>query len=420
VDVGADGDAHAGRIVYSVPTRLRLLTAIAGALAVAEAAALLLRPRDRPVPVDVEPRAYFSPAELAKARRYRAGQLRLYGARVAAELGLLGLAVRHAPRWLPPARGGWGPVPAGAAAGAALSTATVIVALPLSAIGHARGRSVGLVTQGWRGWAADTAKRTTIEAPLSAAAGALLVAGLQRLGRGWWAPGSVAVVAFSVAGTVAAPVLLDPLFNRFTPLADGELRAEVLDLAGRAGVRVGEVYEVDASRRTSAANAYVAGLGPTKRVVLFDTLLRDFTPGEVRMVVAHELAHQRFHDVPRSLVFGAVVAPLALLAAARVAELLAPAGGERGPAAVPAVALASALLVPGMGVVSNQLSRAVEVRADRFAIDLTGDPATLVEFHRRIAVKNLADPAPPRWVRALLGTHPTTMERIGHALAARP
>jgi STE24 endopeptidase len=414
VDVGADGDAHAGRIVYSVPTRLRLLTAIAGALAAAEAAALLLRPRDRPVPVDVEPGAYFSPQELAKARDYRAGQLRLYGGRVAVELGLLALAARRPPLRLTAARH---PVAAGAAAGAALSAGVAVAVLPLTALGHRRGRAVGLVTQGWPGWASDSAKRVTIDALLAGAGGALLVVGLRRRGSGWWAPGAAALVAFGVAGTLAAPVLLDPLFNRFTPLPDGELRTAVLDLAERAGVRVGEVYAVDASRRTSAANAYVSGLGPTKRVVLYDTLLRDFTRQEVRMVVAHELAHQRFRDVPRGLVFAALVAPLSLLAAARAGERLVPPGAEHGPAAVPAVALASALLVPGMGAIANQLSRAVEVRADRFAIDLTGDPDTLVEFQRRIAVSNVADPDPPRWVRALLGTHPTTMERIGHALA---
>jgi STE24 endopeptidase len=180
---------------------------------------------------------------------------------------------------------------------------------------------------------------------------------------------------------------------------------------------VGEVYEVDASRRTTAANAYVAGIGPTKRVVLFDTLLRDFTPEEVRLVVAHELAHQRFRDVQRGLLFLAVVAPLAMLAVARIGERLAPAGHERGPAAVPAVALAAAILMPAVAMIANQLSRAAEVRADRYAMQLTGDARAQVGFQRRIALKNVADPDPPGWIRALLGTHPTTVERIGHALA---
>jgi STE24 endopeptidase len=226
------------------------------------------------------------------------------------------------------------------------------------------------------------------------------------------------MVGFGVLGSTVAPVLLDPLFNRFTPLPNGRLRGEVLGLAERAGVRVGQVYEVDASRRTTAANAYVSGLGPTKRVVLFDTLVRDFTPGEVRFVIAHELAHQRNRDVPRSLAFLALVTPVGMYAVARLGEALVPAGERRPAALVPAVALAGAVLAPALAAIGNQLSRAVETRADRFALELTGDRGSVVEFHRRIAVKNVAEPQPPRWARIAFGTHPTTMERIGQALAA--
>jgi STE24 endopeptidase len=397
-----------------VPTRLRLPFAVASALVVAEAAAMLLRPRDRPVPVDVAPRDYFSVAQLETARRYRVGQLRLYAARSAVELGVLVLAARRPPRRLLGARR---PVLAGAATAAGLSGGLAAITLPLAAISRERSRKVGLVTQGWGGWAADRAKGLAIETAITAAGGALLVTGVRRLGRDWWIPGAGVLVAFGVLGATAAPVLLDPLFNRFTPLPEGGLRGDVLELAERAGVRVGEVYEVDASRRTTAANAYVGGLGPTKRVVLFDTLLRDFTPEEVRLVVAHELGHQRFRDVPRGLLFLALVAPSGLLAVARAGERVAPRGEERGPAIVAATALAAALLVPFLTIVSNQLSRGIEVRADRFAMELTGEPAALVGFHRRIAVQNVADPDPPGWVRILLGTHPTTMERIGHALA---
>ena len=106
-----------------------------------------------------------------------------------------------------------------------------------------------------------------------------------------------------------SPVVIDPVFNKFDELPQGELRSEVLELAERAGVDVGEVYRVDASRRTTGANAYVAGLGHTKRVVLYDNLIEDFTPDEVRSVVAHELAHVKHDDVPRGLLWLALVAP---------------------------------------------------------------------------------------------------------------
>jgi STE24 endopeptidase len=363
------------------------------------------------VPVDVAPRDYFSEAQLGKARDFRRGQLWLLGARTAVELGLLVLVVRRPPRRLLDAPR---PVLAGAAAAAALAAGVTVATLPIAAAARERGRAVGLVTQGWGGWAGDVAKGLAIEAALAGAGGALLVVAVRRRGRRWWIPGAAGVVAFGVLGATVAPVVLDPVFNRFTPLPAGELRRDVLALAERADVRVGEVYEVDASRRTTAANAYVTGLGPTKRVVLYDTLLRDFTPAEVRLVVAHELAHQHFGDVPRGLLFLALVAPLGMLAVARAGERLAP----PGPGTVPAVALSVALLAPALTAISNQLSRAVETRADRFAIELTGDPGAQVGFQRRIAVQNVADPDPPAAVRLLLGTHPTTMERIGQALAA--
>ena len=147
---------------------------------------------------------------------------------------------------------------------------------------------MGLVTQSWGGWAVDLVKGAAIGAGMSAAGGAALTVGVQRFGRGWWAPGSAAMTGFAVVFTYLGPVVLDPVFNRFTPLADGSTRDDVLEIAGKAGLEVGEVYEVDASRRTTAANAYVTGIGRTKRVVLYDTLLKDFTPAETRLVVAHE------------------------------------------------------------------------------------------------------------------------------------
>ena len=172
---------------------------------------------------------------------------------------------------------------------------------------------------------------------------------------------------------------------------------------------------MDVFRRTTAANAYVTGLGRTKRVVLYDNLLRDFEPGEVRLVVAHELGHVRYRDVPRGLLYLAIVAPFGMLAAARVAERLGPRDALGTAAAVPAVVLGVGLMAPAITVTSNQLSRAVEQRADAYSLELTREPETFVAFQKRITVKNVSDPDPPEAIHRLLGTHPTTMERIGLA-----
>jgi STE24 endopeptidase len=222
-----------------------------------------------------------------------------------------------------------------------------------------------------------------MSAGFAAMGGALLMVALRRLGRRWWAAGAAVVVAFGIAVTTLSPIVIEPLFNSFEPLPRGELRSEVLDLARRAEVDVGEVYVMDASKRTTGANAYVAGLGRTKRVVLYDTLLRDFTRAEVRLVVAHELGHVHHSDVPRGLLWLAIVAPFGMLATARLADRLGPANPDlraRPAALLPAVALALALTVPVLTTISNQLSRAVEARADRFSLELTDEPRALIGF----------------------------------------
>jgi STE24 endopeptidase len=406
------------RTVFSVRRTLSLPVALVAAVVVAEVAVLLFRPRDLgPSPLPVDARAYFSAAQLEKAEAFRSGQLWLYGASLLIELGVLVVLVRKAPPRIR-AFGERRPVLAGAATAAGISLALGLAALPVSAISRERAKDVGLVTQDWLGWAGDVAKSQAIGAVLWGAGGALLIFGMRKLGRRWWVAGSVVVVLFGVAITYASPIVLDPLFNKFTPLKEGRTRADVLELAKRAGIDVGQVYEMDASRRTTAANAYVTGLGHTKRVVLYDNLINDFTPAETRLVVAHELGHVKHNDVPHGLLYLAVVAPFGMFAVARLGERLAPRDSLGLPAALPGLLLAIAIVAPTITIVSNQLSRAVERRADAYALELTDEPDTQIAFQKRIAVKNVSDPDPPGWVTFLLGSHPPTIERIGQAEAA--
>jgi STE24 endopeptidase len=150
-------------------------------------------------------------------------------------------------------------------------------------------------------------------------------------------------------------------------------------------------------------------------VVLFDTLLDRYSRDEVRLVVAHELAHVRHKDVWRGVAHAAIVAAPGAFAVQRLSWALT---AERGtPGALPALALAAALVSVPIGVIGNRLSRAIERRADAYALELAGSPEAFVSFERRIAVQNVADPEPPRWVTTLLSTHPPTAERIGAAVA---
>ena len=303
---------------------------------------------------------------------------------------------------------------AGAAVAGGLSVGLTLPGLPLAALARRRSRSVGLATQDWRGWAQDVAKSTAIQSVIASAGGAAITAVTRRWPRGWWLPAAGGSVLVGAAFATLAPVLLDPVFNDFTPLPESETRSDVLELAQAAGVKVGEVYSVDASRRTTAANAYVSGLGPTKRVVLFDTLLSSFNRDEVRVVVAHELAHVRHRDVARSIAFAALTAPAAALAAQRLAWELTPQRGTAG--AIPALLLAAGIVSVPLGLFSSRLSRAVERRADAFALRLSDAPEAFVSFEHTIAVQNVADVDPPRLL-GVLSTHPPTGERIGAALA---
>jgi len=404
------------RTVRDVPRRLRTPLAVVAALVVAEAAVLLLRPRDgviAPAPVDAA--SYFSRAEIDRARDYRRPQLALQGGILAVELGVLVALVARPPRWL---RTTPRPVLAAAGAGVGLSLALQVAPLPLAAVNHQRAVDVGLSTQSWGQWAGDLAKSWAIGGVLAGAGAAGAVALMRRFPRGWWLPASAVVVAFGAVTVYAGPVVIDPLFNRFTPLPEGRTRSDVLQLAREAGVDVGEVYEVDASRRTTGANAYVTGLGHTKRVVLFDNLLKNFSRDETRLVVAHELGHVHYRDVPHALLYLAFVAPAAMLAVRQVTRRLAPAAAQRpGPAVLPALALATGVIAFGVTTIANQLSRRIEARADSFALRLTDAPQPFIGFERRITLRNVSDPDPPGWVVALLATHPPTVERIGIARA---
>jgi STE24 endopeptidase len=210
------------------------------------------------------------------------------------------------------------------------------------------------------------------------------------------------------------PVLLAPVFNDFEPLAEGETREDVLKLARAAGIRVEDVFVVDASRRTTAANAYVTGLGPTKRVVLFDTLLDRYDREEVRVVVAHELAHVRERDVLRVIGYAVIVAGPAARAVAGLTGRLGV--DPDSPTTLPALSLAAAAVSAPIGAVAARLSRAIERRADERSLELTRAPEAFIRFEQRIAVQNLIDIEPPRLLHALLATHPSTAERIGAAL----
>jgi STE24 endopeptidase len=290
--------------------------------------------------------------------------------------------------------------------------------------GYLREHAWALSTQSLGGWSLDRVKGLAISLFFSTGALlALLVAA--RAWPGAW-PAIVAVAAAFVALTLSfvAPVVLEPLFSRFTPLADRELVESLQTLAIRAGVPVREILVVDASRRTRKLNAYVSGLGRTRRLVLFDTLLAGASPEEVQLVVAHELGHRRARHVAKATLLGMIAAAAfvaALWAFVRWPTLRSALGvtGAGDPRIVPVVLLLGSVLGLLASPLGASLSRRWERQADAFSLELTRDPETFEATHRRLALANLADLAPPRLFYLMSFTHPTPSERIAAARELR-
>jgi STE24 endopeptidase len=360
-----------------------------------------------------DPRQYFSEQEIERARRYHRPRYLLILWDFA--LGFAVLAV-FAFAWpgdrLDSALSSVPPV-----ARAALEAVVVLAVLELlelpghAWIGHVRERRYGFSTQSAWAWLADRAKGLAVGAALSSGGLAALVA-LARVFPKWWAlPAAAGASGLALAVSFLAPVILEPLFNRFAPLADTALADDLRALAARAGVPVRDVLVCDASRRTTKHNAYVSGLGRTRRVVVFDTLLARGRPRELRLIVAHELGHRRARHVLKATGLG--MAGSATFVVSLWALLQWNALPEPGnPRVVPLVLLLGMLLeLPGLPL-GAALSRRWEREADRFSVELTRDPGAYRAAHLELAKTNLSDLAPPRLLYLLTFTHPTPPERL--------
>jgi STE24 endopeptidase len=306
--------------------------------------------------------------------------------------------------------------------GAALVAIGELAVLPVAAWRETVLRRYGLSTQTWGSWTVDLVKGYAVAAVLGAIT-LLGFYGVTRLWpRWWWAVAAAGAAGLMVLFSFVFPVLIEPIFNRFTPMPDGDLRTSLLQLAARDGVPVRDVLIADASRRTTALNAYVSGLGPTRRIVVFDTLVRDAPPEEVEAVVAHELGHAKRNDVLTGTLvgaFGAAAAVCALYLIGSWSGLLRRAGVSSivEPKAL-ALLVALATLA---GLISlplqNLLTRQIEARADHHALEITDDASTVERMEGRLATTNLADVDPPRWYHLIFASHPSIVERMAAARA---
>jgi STE24 endopeptidase len=295
-----------------------------------------------------------------------------------------------------------------------------LVTLPLSAYGEVVRHRYGLSTRSWLLWLRDVGVSTAIDAALTAVALLAVVWLARRAPRTWWAWAAGAAAALVVAGSFLYPVLIEPAFNRFESLPAGQLRTDLLGLAEENGTPVEDVLVADASRRTTALNAYVSGFGSTRRVVLYDTTLERLPPAEIESIVAHELGHVATDDVLTGTLIGSLGAAAAVAALGWLLSwtpLLRRAGVDApgDPRVVPLVLLLVSVGTLVTTPVQNVVSRHVEGRADLHALDLTGDAQAFITMQHRLAAANLADPDPPAAWQWFFGSHPTGPQRVAMA-----
>ena len=385
----------------------------------ATAALLLLRTSVPELELaDLEASRYFTTAELDRADHVRQVTRGLWAAGVILELGALGLlAWRARPLGRAAARVAHGRVRTGVALGLLAVVAVWIVLLPLAATRHWWNRRYDLSRQDYGDWLWDRTLALGVRAALVAlaVAGAVWLAG--RLRGRWWLAAAPALAVLAVGYVLAQPLVVDPLFNRFRPLPDRALAERVEELGRAVGVEVETVQVADASRRTTTPNAYVAGIGPTRRVVFFDTILDGrFSDRELASVAAHELAHVERRHLWKGTAWFLLLGIPGLALVAWVTERR---GGLRDPALVPLallVALGVSLLTLPL---QNAVSRRYEAEADWIALRATDDSDAAIGLDRRLSLTSLGDPDPPGWAKLILSTHPPTLERIAMAEAYR-
>ena len=358
-----------------------------------------------------------------RATRYHRRQLLLAAAGLALTLAyLLAVLVTGASRDLAAAVARWTSAwwAQVAIVAIVLGGAYGVITFPLSWVrGYVLPRRYGLLHQSMRAWLADHLKASAIGGALGLA-GVEVIYGLLRTTPWWWLVAAAVFFAGSVVMTFVVPLWVLPLFYRLTPLEPGPLRDGLLALAERAGVPVVGVWIADQSRKSRTANAAVIGLGRTRRILLFDTLVADFTPEEIRSVLAHELGHHVHGDIRRGL---AVQGALTLVTFA-VADIALRAGvgvwGLSGPADRAGLPWLGLILVV-LGVIAmplgNAFSRRIERQADDFALVTTADAAAFIGAMERLARSNLAERRPHPVKEFMLYSHPAIDRRIARARA---
>lgn len=301
-----------------------------------------------------------------------------------------------------------------------------LLELPLSYYsGFVLPHRFGQSTQDFKSWVVDQLKGLLIGAPLGLVVVELVYLALRLTGGWWWLWTGIGMLLFSVVLSNLAPILIMPLFNKFVPLGDehAELAERLMKLAERAHTKVRGVFKFDMSKRTKAANAALTGMGNTRRIVLADTLINEFSPDEIETVLAHELGHQVHKDIPVLIAFGALMTMGGLFLASLALHWAAGYFGFSGPADIaglPALGLVLGVFGLLTQPLDNAVSRWRESMADQYALQSTGKAQAFASAFTRLANQNLGEVDPEKWVVFMFYDHPPLGERIKMANEQNP
>ena len=296
-----------------------------------------------------------------------------------------------------------------------------IITAPLSYYsGFALPHKYGQSTQSFKAWLWDQAKGLFVSGVLGLIILEVVYWLLGAAPQTWWLWTALVILLFTVILSNLAPVLIFPLFYKYKPLDDAALVERLTTLARRAGARVQGVYAFDMSSKTVAANAAVMGLGNTRRIVLGDTLVNNFTHDEIETVMAHELGHHVHKDVLWGILVQSALTLLGLWLADAVMRWGVAAFGYTSlsaPATLPLFILAMSVFGLATMPLNNAWSRRREEMADRYALETTQNPQAFASSMTRLANQNLAEAEPPAWVEFLLHSHPSIHKRVAMAEA---
>ena len=312
----------------------------------------------------------------------------------------------------------------GAAIGVALYTSMLALAWELLSFpltfydSFLLDRKYGLSSETFGTWTGDHLKALGVGFVLTIGAAVAVYGSISMWPGHWWIVDTGLFVAVAVVLSRVAPIVLMPMFYRFTPLARESLRDRLLSLSTRAGVPVLGVFEWGLGEKTTRANAALVGMGRTRRILVSDTLLKDYSDDEVEVILAHELSHHVHRDMWSGLAIETCVVGAALAAANVAIVLFGPAFGITGvsdAAGLPLLVLAGGVVSLLLTPLANGWSRRNERRADRYALALTGLSEPFISAMRRLGAQNLAEARPSKPVFWFFHTHPTIEERIAAA-----